>query len=351
MQYKPSVDINIFAFNNCDTIGAVIESFINQTWKNIKLNIIDNGSEDNTLEISRMYEKEYGNCKVISNGVNTGAVLNCQRAFWLGESEFVLPKTGDDLIAPEFVERIMEIILDDAGCAMCHAAGVIFTDSGEVRHLYPLSHCLNAMEFEAGDRARNVMRHYTSAPSFWGIYRRIVVNRLSRLPFEAGWDHAVLAEVSLYGSIRSITEPLYWRCNGGKPVDYLATNCSEFYQRGLSTSGLVANVRWMTPLITTAYCHIEIFARARLSEAERMQLMDDVPQIFQNRWRPLMNKEVEKLRGELPIMINRIISGPRSVVKWRCRQIMDVLEAVEIILPGEKFYEDRNYIARKYHSV
>ena len=39
------------------------------------------------------------------------------------------------------------------------------------------------------------MQRYTSAPSFWGVYRREAVDQLSTIRYRAGFDHAVLARV------------------------------------------------------------------------------------------------------------------------------------------------------------
>ena len=33
-----------------------------------------------------------------------------QRAFWLGDADFVMPKSGDDMLAPDFIESLMGVL-------------------------------------------------------------------------------------------------------------------------------------------------------------------------------------------------------------------------------------------------
>ena len=117
------------------------------------------------------------------------------------------------------------------------------------------------------------MQRYTSAPSFWGVYRRDAVDQLSTIRYRSGLDHAVLAELALYGEIRHVPEALYWRRGGGKPVMLLGRGATEQGNRGVPLDDVLAEQRWRTPLITTAYTHMEVFAAVRLPLPQRLLLM------------------------------------------------------------------------------
>lgn len=294
----PAVDVNLFVYNGAATIGATIESILAQTWPSLGLTIIDNGSTDGTPDIVRRYARQVGWIRVKHNRANVGAVANCQRAFWYGDADFVMPKTADDLIAPDFVERLMAVLLGRPDCVMCHAGGLIFAGQGSVREVYPPEHRLLAVGPDPVERARHVMGRYTSAPSFWGIYRRAAVDRLLRIPYRAGWDHAVLAELALYGEIRHVPEVLYWRRNGGGPVSRLARECTAYSQRRLPVDDALADFGWRTPLITTAFNHLEVFALARVAPELRPRLMALAVRVFRDRWLPLMRREAAAFRVE-----------------------------------------------------
>jgi hypothetical protein len=338
---RPTVDINLFVYNGAATIAETIESILSQTWPSLTLTVIDNGSTDATLDIVRGYAREIGWIRIHRNRANVGAVANCQRACWHGDADFVVPKTADDLIAPDYVERLTGVLLEHPECAMCHAGGRVFTGQGQVREVYPPEHRLLAVGDDPLERARQVMSHYTSAPSFWGVYRRAAVDRLLRIPYRSGWDHAVLAELALYGEIRHVPELLYWRRNGGGAVRKLARECSAFAQRGLPVDDALADIGWHTPLITTAFNHQEVFALARIAPALRASLMALAVEVFRSRWLPLMRYEAATFRAELPSLIGLLDKQTGVCAGWMAQQLTAALTAVETMVPEEDFTLER----------
>jgi hypothetical protein len=336
MGASPTVDVNMMVYNSVHTIAATIESILAQTWPAVSLTVIDNGSEDGTTEVVEKYAVHPG-IRIKRNRCNTGAVANIQRAFWFGDADFVMPKTGDDLIAPTYIERLMDVLLQYPQCAMCHAAGLVFTAAGQIVHAYPPEHLLKATGADPVPRARHVMQRYTTAPSFWGVYRRDAVDRLSTIHYRAGFDHAVLAELALYGEIRHVAEPLFWRRGGGKAVQSIARAMTEQANRGVPLDDILAEQRWRTPLITTAYAHMETFVAVPLPLSQRQQLLRSVPEIFRARWLPLMQREVAQLRAVLPDLVRHIAAAEPVDAAWLARSVTEVLLGVQAILPEDDF--------------
>lgn len=336
------VDVNLFVRNGAATIAEAVRSVLGQTWGALTLTIIDNGSTDGTADVARAAAEGDPRLRVVRNRGDVGPVLNCQRAFWFGDADFVMPKTADDMIAPDYVESLMEVMLAAPETAMCHAGAVVFGDDGRVRHAYPAEHRLMAVGPDPVERARHVMGRYTSAPSFWGVYRRSAVERLAPLTWRPGWDHAVLAELAIEGEIRSIAAPLFWRRHGGKEVGALAKGCSQFYQRGHGWDDPLADLFWRVPLIGTAWAHVERFAVARLPVASRVALMDAVGPIFRARWEPMMRAEAARLRVDLPAVLEATAEGMAPA--WAARQVRDVLSAVEAMLPDLDFADEREVL-------
>ena len=342
MTIRPSIDVNLFVYNAADTITETIDSILTQSWPDLRLTVIDNASTDDTPAIvARTPDRRI---HLIRNRINVGPVLNCQRAFWHGGSDFVMPKTGDDLLAPDFIAELMDTLLRHPETAMCHAAGLIFDDDRTVRATYPPTHSLDATSPDPVARARHVMARYTSAPAFWGIYRRASIERLAPLAYRPGWDHAVLAELALYGEIRSIDAPLFWRRHGGKNVADLARGCSQFTQRNLPLDDALADVLWHIPLTATAYGHIERFAVARIGAPERRALMQSVPPLFRARWLPMMRREADHFRIVLPDLLDRLAAEHGTAAIWAGRQITDALTVLHALVPEADFGPDRSAV-------
>jgi len=332
MASRPTVDVNLFVYNGVATVGAAIDSVLAQTWPAVTITLIDDCSTDGTFAVLQNYARRHPAIRLKRNRCNGGAIANFQRAFWAGDSDFVMPKSGDDRIAPDFIERLMDVLLAHPDCAMAHAAGLVFRDENEVQGAYPPEHLLLAVG-EPSARARHVMTRYTSSPSFWGVYRRAAVDRVSPIRYRAGWDHVLLAELALYGEIRHVREPLYWRRDGGKPVLHLARAATAQAHTGLDLEDPLAEQRWRTPLITTAYAHLEMFAESRLPGSERLAMMQAVPGIFRGRWLPWMQQEAASLGAKLPAMLERIRASEGVLRGWMARTLAETLQGAAAIVP------------------
>ncbi len=332
MPSRPMVDVNLFVYNGINTVGAAIESVLAQSWPNIFLTLIDDGSTDGTFELLLDYAARHPAIRIKRNRCNGGAIASFQRAFWFGDADYVMPKSGDDVVAPDFVERLMGVLLEHPKCAMAHAAGLVFRGTGDVQSYYPPEHRLTAIGNPI-ERSCRVMAAYTSSPSFWGVYRRDAVDRLSPIRYRAGWDHVLLAELALYGQIRHVPEQLYWRRDGGKPILRLARAATAQAHTGLSLDDPLAEQRWRTPLITTAYSHMEMAADCRLSGVDRVALMREVPAIFRARWLPRMQNEAAAFRADLPALLTRLRAAEPTQARWMARSLIEAAQSVIAIVP------------------
>ena len=337
---KPRVDVNMMVYNCADTVGAAIDSVLVQTWPHVALTLFDNASTDGTMAVLDDYAARYPSVHIHRNRCNTGPIANIQRALWSGDADFVMPKTSDDLIAPDYIERLMCVLLEHPGTAMCHAAGLVCTATDQVIHAYPPEHRLHAVGPDPVERARQVMWHYTSAPSFWGVYRRSAVDQLSSIRYRPGFDHAVVAELALYGELRHVPEVLYRRRGGGKPVMLIGRGATEQGNRSVPLDDVLAEQRWRTPLISTAATHLEVFAVARLPLEQRMALLHAVPTIFRARWLSLFQREAADLRAALPGLLEQIAVAPPLAARCLARSVNEVLLGARAMLPEEDFSPD-----------
>ena len=158
---------------------------------------------------------------------------------------------------------------------------------------------------------------------------------MARIRYRAGWDHALLAELALYGEVRNVPEPLFWRRDGGRPVDSLARQATERGSRKLSVDDPITEPHWRMPLTITALAHLETFAVARISSDERRTLFRKVPEIFRARWLPALRREWSSFQDEIPAIVSNAqsVSGAEKI--WIMRDLTDLLHVAEIMFPGE----------------
>jgi glycosyltransferase involved in cell wall biosynthesis len=106
-----------------DTLNAVLR----QTWKNIEIVIVDDGSRDNSLSIAKRYESS--NVKVISQK-NKGACASRNRGLLDATGEYIQYLDADDILSPGKIEEQIKVLQRSgkntiASCGWAHFAGNI----------------------------------------------------------------------------------------------------------------------------------------------------------------------------------------------------------------------------------
>ncbi len=95
---------------------------MNQTWRNLDILIVDDGSTDGTLAIARRFQEQDGRIRIISNPRNLGfiASLNIgldELAKSGGGGEYIARTDADDIAAPGWIEKIVGEMEKDADIA------------------------------------------------------------------------------------------------------------------------------------------------------------------------------------------------------------------------------------------
>lgn len=100
------------AYNVEKYIEKCLASLVNQTYKNLKILVVNDGSTDNTKQIIEKYEKEYENLKLL-NKKNGG--LSSARNFGLKntKTKYVTFVDGDDYLELNTYELIMKKIEEE----------------------------------------------------------------------------------------------------------------------------------------------------------------------------------------------------------------------------------------------
>ncbi|BAZ03596.1 glycosyltransferase family 2 protein [Calothrix sp. NIES-3974] len=108
---KPLVSILIPCYNAENWLVQTLESALNQTWKNIEIILVDDGSTDNSLAIAKRFDSHY--VKVISQ-TNQGASAARNRAFSESQGDFIQYLDADDLLAADKIERQIHLLSSTA---------------------------------------------------------------------------------------------------------------------------------------------------------------------------------------------------------------------------------------------
>lgn len=120
---NPLVSVIIPAYNHEKYIIDCLKSVINQTYSNIEIIVINDGSTDSTerviiefinnndIDINFISKKNEGICKTLNNGLN------------LAKGKYISFLASDDMFAPQMIEKEVEFMENNK------SIGLVYTDA------------------------------------------------------------------------------------------------------------------------------------------------------------------------------------------------------------------------------
>jgi glycosyltransferase involved in cell wall biosynthesis len=120
MQHPPLVSVVMATYNGERFLTDQLDSILCQTYPNLELIIIDDGSTDGTLALLHRYATQNERIRVIQNETNLGYIRNFEKGMGLATGTFIALSDQDDI----WHENKIQILLDEIG-----DSDVVFADS------------------------------------------------------------------------------------------------------------------------------------------------------------------------------------------------------------------------------
>jgi len=105
-QTEPMVSVVIPAYNAEGTLQRMLDSVLGQTWKQIQVILVDDGSTDGTLEAARRAAKKDPRLTVVPQG-NLGVSTTRNAALALCRGKYIRFVDADDTLPSDSVERMV----------------------------------------------------------------------------------------------------------------------------------------------------------------------------------------------------------------------------------------------------
>jgi glycosyltransferase involved in cell wall biosynthesis len=109
----PLVSVIVPAYNMESYIAETLDSVLSSEYENIEVLVVDDGSQDMTLEIARSYADKDSRVKVFSQP-NSGPSVARNLALKNSSGVYVLPVDADDKIEPTFIGEAVAVLEHDA---------------------------------------------------------------------------------------------------------------------------------------------------------------------------------------------------------------------------------------------
>ena len=126
-----ALDIALPFYGDVAFMKQTVQSILNQSDPNWKLIVVDDGYPDETIP---SWFAGLGDNRVQyqRNQTNLGANGNFQKCLGLLSAEYCLVMGADDLLEPNFVERIHELIIAHPGVSMIHPGVKVIDEKNEL---------------------------------------------------------------------------------------------------------------------------------------------------------------------------------------------------------------------------
>jgi len=125
--FKPRVTIIVPAYNEDVTIATSIKSLVHQTYKNLEIIIMDDGSKDNTYKIAKKFEGVFkGKTIKVLTKKNGGKSRALNFAIERSSGEFIMCVDADSKLEPDAVALMVKYFQDPEISAV---AGSVFVSN------------------------------------------------------------------------------------------------------------------------------------------------------------------------------------------------------------------------------
>jgi glycosyltransferase involved in cell wall biosynthesis len=128
----PVISVVMSVYNGQKYLREAIDSILNQTYRNFEFIVINDGSEDISLDILLEYQTK-DNRVLIVNQNNVGLTRSLNRGVKLAVSEYIARQDADDISAHSRLEKQLRYMENHPEVAVIGCLGDVFSTNGVLR--------------------------------------------------------------------------------------------------------------------------------------------------------------------------------------------------------------------------
>ena len=208
-KHTPRVSIGLPVYNGARFLAEAIESLLRQTYEDIEIIISDNASTDATGEIASSFAARDPRVRYDRLPKNIGAAANFNRVLQMARGEYFRWASADDLSAPEFVERCVDVLDREPDVVQAYPLSKLIDENGVVIGEYRDN--IHTIAERPSDRYIQVLERIGLCNAIYGVMRTSVLRRMPPMGAFEGSDIPWQAEIALHGKIWEIPEYLFFR--------------------------------------------------------------------------------------------------------------------------------------------
>jgi glycosyltransferase involved in cell wall biosynthesis len=264
-QDEPRVSIGLPVFNGENYLVEALDSLLTQTYEDFELIISDNASTDRTPEICQEYIEKDNRVRYCRNKTNLGGAYNDNRVVELSTGEYFKWAAHDDICAPEFLERCVEVLESEPAVVLSYPKTTLVDEHGNF-----IERCFDGFNLrfpQPHQRFRFILKGYRLLNPIYGVMRTNALRRTRLIKTYADSDRVLLGELALQGEFCEVPEYLFYRRIHPKKSTISNASVEEmaaWYDPGTQGKILIPKTKRFLGFLTS-------ISRARLSRSDRVR--------------------------------------------------------------------------------
>ncbi len=222
MSKQPKLSIGLPVYNGEKFIKAALDSLLAQTFADFELIISDNASTDQTEAICRGYAAQDQRIRYYRNEINLGCARNFNRVFDLSVGEYFKWAAYDDLHAPDFLIKCVEVLDHNPKVILCHSHVRFIDENGDFLDNYNIH--LKTDSPQPHERFHQLLSKHLCY-QLYGVIRASALRKVPPMGSYGTADGILLLRIGLLGEFYEIPEYLFFaRSHSGQSLSMYFPN-------------------------------------------------------------------------------------------------------------------------------
>jgi hypothetical protein len=206
MSSKPLVSIGLSLSNGDRLLEGVLDSFLQQTFRNFEFILCDDCSTDRSEAICRRYAAQDTRIRYYRNQRPMGTTWNTRRIYRLATGKYFKHATQDALIQPDFLRLCLDALEEDDSLVLAHSKMRVIDEDGQF--VEEGDDRLRTSSPDPVQRARDVLLKRQGNSPISGLIRLDALHKVVRQG-NTHSDRVLLLRLGLQGRFYEVPEHLF----------------------------------------------------------------------------------------------------------------------------------------------
>lgn len=347
------IEVCIPMWNESANIGAALTALNNQTFRDFKISLFDNASDDDTIEVCYSHVRDI-EIQVHRRTRNIGQTANMNFMYANSNAEFVALLSANDIVSENYLEALLAEFSSEPELGSAYSYATYVDESGVPFPKQPTNwEFFSLLDGDPVTRACGSIEKYCQATNFSALYRKTVLDRMQPQPFCYGGDHIFACEAAIYGKVACNhttnvnRTPPPGAQSPEKRIQHLVDLFSLDRQRGLPGNSKMGDFERFTPVVDMFHGYLEMFRLADLPHDDRARLVNAGCQAFIKRYDRALDGDIQRFRGIAKQVVEAVTSND-VLTRMMANHCLRKIDQCLFLKRDPELIEIRSQLSRAY---